>query len=342
MRRAWRWSLGIAISALLIWWVLRDVDPGEVIRQISLGNPWWFLGSVFVGTSGYLVRAMRWKVFLHPLKPDTKLRNRLAGVSIGFMVSNLVPGRVGELARPLALGRLERIPVSGAFGTLVVERFLDSIVMVSFLIIAMLGPGFPDAAEVFSGELGVLLRFAFVAIAVLLAFLLAMLFFPEPVVRATERVVIRLPGGWGDRIVAALESFLDAMRLFRSPVLVLKAVLWSYGFWLWHGLSFWMGFKAFGVDAGFLAAIFTEAVVAFAVAIPAAPGFFGTFQAGAALALMDVYGLPGPETLAFAFGYHFGGFVPITLIGLYDAWRLGFSMKDIRASTTESDDAGAE
>ncbi|MEE8147060.1 MAG: lysylphosphatidylglycerol synthase transmembrane domain-containing protein, partial [Longimicrobiales bacterium] len=110
MRRAWRWSLGIAISALLIWWVLRDVDPGEVIRQISLGNPWWFLGSVFVGTSGYLVRAMRWKVFLHPLKPDTKLRNRLAGVSIGFMVSNLVPGRVGELARPLALGRLERIP----------------------------------------------------------------------------------------------------------------------------------------------------------------------------------------------------------------------------------------
>ncbi len=93
------------------------------------------------------------------------------------------------------------------------------------------------------------------------------------------------------------------------------------------------------MDVGFSAALFTEAVVAFAVAIPAAPGFFGTFQAGAALALIDVYGMPGPETLAFAFGYHFGGFIPITLFGLYYAWRLGFSLKDIKMDNAGGADA---
>ena len=115
-------------------------------------------------------------------------------------------------------------------------------------------------------------------------------------------------------------------------MLLSKAVVWSYAFWLWHGFSFWLGFKAFGIDLGFAAAVFTEAVVGFAVAIPAAPGFFGTFQLGADLALSGVYGVAEPSALAFAFGYHLGGFFPITIIGLYYAWSIGFSVKDIRGS----------
>jgi len=335
LKRAWSWILGIIVSAVLIWWVLRDVEIAEVAQQIATGNLWWFLGSVFVGTSGYFIRAMRWKIFLHPLKPDTTLHSRWAAISIGFMVNNLVPGRVGELARPYALGRLERLSFSGVFGTLVVERFLDTVVMLSFLFFAVLTPGFPDSVALFEGDIGLLVRGAFVFLGILIVLLMAMLFFPEPVVRATGRMALRLPGRWSDRVVEALESFLQAMRLFHSPVLVFKALAWSYGFWLWHGLSFWMGFKAFGVEAGFGAAIFTEAVVAFAVAVPAAPGFFGTFQAGAALALIEVYGMPGPQTLAFAFGYYGGGFVPITLFGLYYAWRVGFSLKDLKVGEGE-------
>ena len=130
-------------------------------------------------------------------------------------------------------------------------------------------------------------------------------------------------------MVGALESFLQALKVLRHPVLLTKAVVWSYVFWLWHGLSFWLGFKAFGIDLGFAAAVFTEAVVGFAVAIPAAPGFFGTFQAGADFALSGVYGVAEASALAFAFGYHLGGFFPITIIGLYYAWSIGFSMKDL-------------
>ena len=132
-------------------------------------------------------------------------------------------------------------------------------------------------------------------------------------------------------MVVALESFLRALMVLRHPVLLTKAVAWSYAFWLWHGLSFWLGFKAFGIDLGFAAAVFTEAVVGFAVAIPAAPGFFGTFQLGADLALSGVYGVAEPSALAFAFGYHLGGFFPITIIGLYYAWSIGFSVRDVRA-----------
>ena len=91
----WKSALGIGVSAFFIWWVLRGEDPGEIIAQISQANPWYFLASMFVGTAGYFVRALRWKVLLHPLKPDTALRSRFAGVSIGIAFNNIFPARLG-------------------------------------------------------------------------------------------------------------------------------------------------------------------------------------------------------------------------------------------------------
>jgi hypothetical protein len=81
-----------------------------------------------------------------------------------------------------------------------------------------------------------------------------------------------------------------------------------------------------------VSAIFTEAVVGFGVALPSAPGFFGTFHFAANVALSDVYGVPEAQSLAFAFGYHFGGWIPITLIGLWFTWKLGFSIGDVGAA----------
>ena len=330
MKMGWKSALGIGVSAFFIWWVLRGEDPGEIIAQISQANPWYFLASVFVGTAGYFVRALRWKVLLHPIRPDTALRSRFAGVSIGFAVNNIFPARLGEIARAFALTRVEPITLSGSVGSLVVERFLDAIVLVTLFLVPMALPSFPGADGLLSGAFGGMLRGTFGLLAIFLAGLAVLLIFPEPIVRLAERFFVRLPGGWGPRTVVALESFLRALKVLRHPVLLTKAVVWSYAFWLWHGLSFWLGFKAFGIDVGFAAAVFTEAVVGFAVAIPAAPGFFGTFQLGADLALSGVYGIAEPSALAFAFGYHLGGFFPITIIGLYYAWSIGFSVKDVR------------
>ena len=93
---------------------------------------------------------------------------------------------------------------------------------------------------------------------------------------------------------------------------------------------------AFGIHTGYVSAVFVSSVVAFGVAVPAAPGFIGTFHASAKFALSDVYGVAEPSSLAFAFGYHFGGWIPITLIGLWYAWRLGLSMGDVEAAEEEA------
>jgi uncharacterized membrane protein YbhN (UPF0104 family) len=133
-----------------------------------------------------------------------------------------------------------------------------------------------------------------------------------------------------------VETFLEAIAIIRDPKLLFLGFAWTLGFWAFHAISFWLGMMAFGIHTGYVSAVFVTSVVAFGVAVPAAPGFIGTFHASAKFALSDVYGVAEPSSLAFAFGYHFGGWIPITAIGLWYAWRLGLSLGDVEAAEEEA------
>lgn len=338
MRHWGKALIGLAITVALLWWALADVAFSEVWANIRTGNPWLLLASVAVATSGFFLRALRWKVLLAPVKRDTKLRSRLAAVSIGFMANNILPARVGEFARAYAFSRLEPVTASAAFGTLVIERFLDGVVLLLFLILPILSPGFPSGV-LSGGAGGAVLRAGVVAVSMVLVALVVMAIWPRGFVRVAERVASYLPKAIERPIVNGLESFLGSIAIMRDPKLLGLGLAWSILFWGWHGISFWLGMLAFGIDTGFVSAVFTEAVVGFGVALPSAPGFFGTFHFAANVALSDVYGVPEAQSLAFAFGYHFGGWVPITLIGLWYAWRLGFSIGEVGSAEAEVEGA---
>lgn len=332
MRHAGKAVFGVAVTVVLLWWALHDVSFGDVWAQIRQGDPLLLLAAVAVATLGFVIRALRWKVLLEPVRPDTSLHSRLSAVSIGFMANNVLPARVGEFARAYAFSRLEPVSASAAFGSLVVERFLDGVVLLLLLVIPPLTPGFPATGALSQGLGALILRGGIAAVVVVMGGLAVMAIWPRAFVRVAERVARFLPRAVARPLVGALEALLDAIGVLRSPRLLALAFLWTLGFWLFHGLSFWLGMLAFGIDTGLVSAWFTEAVVGFGVAIPSAPGFIGTFHASANFALTNVYGVEEARSLAFAFGYHFGGWIPITAIGLWYAWRLGLSLGDVGAA----------
>jgi hypothetical protein len=323
---------GVAVTVVLLWWALRGVPFGDVWAQIRQGDPLLLTAAVAVATLGFLIRALRWKVLLEPVRPDTTLRSRFAAVSIGFMANNVLPARVGEFARAYVLSRLEPLSASAAFGSLVVERFLDGVVLLLLLVLPPLTPGFPSGGALSHGLGAIILRGGIAAVAVVTVGLIVMAVWPSAFIRGAERVGAHLPSSVARPGVDALKALLDSIAVLRSPRLLTLGLLWTAGFWLFHGLSFWLGMMAFGIHTGLVSAWFTEAVVGFGVAIPSAPGFIGTFHASANFALTNVFGVDEARSLAFAFGYHFGGWIPITVIGLAYAWRLGLSLGDVGAA----------
>ncbi|MEE2899836.1 MAG: lysylphosphatidylglycerol synthase transmembrane domain-containing protein [Gemmatimonadota bacterium] len=343
MKHGGKALFGVAVTVFLLWFVFRDVDPAEVWANIVQGNFALLFASVFVATFGFFIRAMRWKVLLAPIKPDTRLYSRFAAVSIGFMGNNVLPLRAGEFMRPYALSRLEPVTVSGAFGSLVVERFLDGIVLLLFLVVPVLLPGSP-AADAFSEDRGsLLLRSGVVTVGLVLLALVSMAVMPQRFIKVVAWFARFLPKRVSEPLLGALESFLGPLAIMRDPKLLGLALAWTLFFWAWHAVSFWLAMLAFDIHTGFVSAMFVTAAVGWGVALPSAPGFFGTFHVAASFALTAVYGVAGGQALAFAFGYHFGGWLPITLIGFYYAWKMGLSLGEVRsAEEREESEAAAD
>ena len=341
MRRNWWALLGFVITALLLWWVLKDVSFSEVWAEIR-GADFWLLGlAVAIGYSNYLFRSIRWGILLRPICPGTSFRSRFAAMNIGFMATNIIPGRVGEFVRPFALSRLEPVSVSGAFGSLVVERFLDTFTIAALLFVAIAAPGFPENPVVREVSLGVWIRGVLVILGALLLLMTFLLVFPRPLVRGAERAARFLPGKAARLAVDVLEAFLDGLKVFQSPALLVKAVVWSVAIWLLQSLSFWVAFLAFGIHVGFDVALFVNGTTALAVAVPAAPGFIGTFQAGV-MAGLGVYGVAEAAAIALSLGFHVAAFFPVTLVGFFYAWKLGFSLGDVGRSEVRVEEAVEE
>ncbi|MDE3005946.1 MAG: lysylphosphatidylglycerol synthase domain-containing protein, partial [Gemmatimonadota bacterium] len=62
MKNAGKAAVGLLVTVFLLWFVLKDVDFGEVLANIATGNMWLLAASVFVATFGFLIRALRWHV----------------------------------------------------------------------------------------------------------------------------------------------------------------------------------------------------------------------------------------------------------------------------------------
>lgn len=327
MKLDWKAALGIAISVALMWWLFRGLDFGAFMTEVRQANLWLFTAAVVVATSAYAIRAVRWGVLLEPVAPNTSFYNRWATIMVGFMANNVLPARLGEFVRAYAINRVEPVPVSAAFGTLVMARLLDGVGVLVFLLIALAMPTFPDDAQILGQPVLLFARgFAWILGAALLVLFLLLLW-PVRTVALADRVFRAvLPARAAEWLVGALRAFLDGVSALRSPALLTRSLAWSLIHWAFYGLSFWLALVAFDIHVGYAGALFVQAMVAFGVAVPSAPGFVGTWHAAARVALAGAYGVAEPQALAFATSFHLGGFIPITALGLYYAWKLGISL----------------
>jgi hypothetical protein len=86
------------------------------------------------------------------------------------------------------------------------------------------------------------------------------------------------------------------------------------------------------MQLSYTAALFFQSVIALAVSVPSAPGFFGPFELAAKLVLADMWGMDASHAIAMAGGFHIAGFIPVTLIGIYYARHIHLSLSEVKES----------
>jgi uncharacterized protein (TIRG00374 family) len=331
MRFGWRSTIGMVITVLLLWWTLRDVSPATVVRELARADFLLFFLATFAATAIFALRAARWRVILEPLGRDVPFGPAWRATNIGMMVNNVVPARAGELARAYALTReVKGLPLPGSIASLAVDRVFDAIVLLLLGLVAILDPALPSTATIGGRSLAGWAGAGGLLVAALLGALYLLVVFPDAMIRLWEVGARRLSPRLEDRGRLALREFSDGLGVLRSPTRFLRVLGWTLVHWLLGAVSFWLGFLAVGIDAPVTAAFLVQTLIAFGVAVPAAPGFFGVFEALTIVGLA-LYGVDRASATSFAIGFHILTFIPVTALGAHYAARLGLRLRELGA-----------
>ena len=340
MKARLRVAASLAVTAFFLWLALHDVDWAEVAAHLRSANWLYLVLSVLAATLSIHVRALRWKSLLAPLDPDVPFHPRVAGAAVGFAANNLIPARVGELVRAVVCARLARLPVSAVFATLVVERVLDGLVTVALLFTVMALPGFPSPEK--AADTLAAMRVIALVIAVMGVVVIVLALMPKRSLRLAEAFARVLPQRVRQPLLKLFESFIGGLAVLRNPRLLAVSSGWAVFQWLFMPLSIYFGCLAFGItQPGFRGALFLQCIINLAVAVPSSPGFFGPLEAAARYGL-GLWGVDASRAASFAIGYHLGGFITVTLLGLWYVQKLDLSWKELVGSAERGAPAEGE
>ena len=303
--------VGIAISVLAFALVLRSVDPQTTADVLGTAAPSWLLLVVAFLVVDLVVRAVRWRALLAPIR-DVPLRATLAYLLVGYLANNVLPVRLGELVRSHYVGDREGISRATALGTVVVERVLDLAVVVAIAALAIL----------------VLSVRGVVASAVLVGLAIGVLL---TLVLALGIVAHRLPGA--ERVARSVERWPQvramASRLRAGLVVAGRprtlAVALGLGVVAWGAtlLGFAAAGQAIGVQLTIGQASLLASGVALASAIPSGPASLGTFEL-AGVRIGEALGVSADHAFAIALIVHAAILVLTSGGGVIALVRLGW------------------
>ena len=330
-RRILAGIVGGALALALLLWAFRGVHLGEVVRQIRNSDPWPLALGVLFASITYPLRLVRWRLLLRdesgkPLKPWPLWH----ATAIGFMASNLLPFRAGELVRVFAATKLSGARFTATMSSIVVERIFDGLTVIGLLAVGLLTSDLPADAVVGGVSLA---RAAQVAGLLSLGALLgaaAIVAFPA----AAERLVRGLlpAGRLTERLIAMIDGIRHGLASLRSPALVVGVVAWSIVLWLLNALAMWVSFAAFDIPVGFGGALVLQGVLVIGISVQLTPGFVGQFEA-AIVAALALYGISNEVASSYAIAYHGATFIPIVLVGAWSLARTPVALSDLRGAS---------
>jgi uncharacterized protein (TIRG00374 family) len=131
--QALKFTAFLAVGVILLWFAFRNVDFSRLKADFKEADYSWLLLSVLFGFFAFVSRARRWVLLINPLgfKPST--RNSFYALMTGYLANIALP-RIGEITRCVALGKKEKIPVEQLIGTVVVERTVDFLSLLTIMI----------------------------------------------------------------------------------------------------------------------------------------------------------------------------------------------------------------
>jgi glycosyltransferase 2 family protein len=331
MRRTAFIVASLLVSGLFLWLALRDVPLADVAERIRQANLLWVIAAFASIVLSLWVRAVRWRGLLDFKIP---LPRAFFILTITFLLNQL-PLRAGEVARSLLATR-SGIPVVTAATSIVLERLLDTLLVVVLLAVGL--SRLPTALPAASQAAALFGMAAVVAFAILVglarypAFAHRLLDALESRVSFVKQLGLR---GLLDNVLAGLRPLTQA----RSAA---HAIGWTLVSWTVSLVTFYMLERALNITSvdTLLTAVLGVTLASFSIAIPVSVASIGPFESAVRLAGEAVQMNPA-EATSLGFLFHGVTILSYAILGTIGLLTLGVSLSEVMGGKQDEAQAGA-
>jgi glycosyltransferase 2 family protein len=323
----------ILIVVFSLYFAFRNVDFDELVRSFKTANYWLVLLTLPISLLSHWVRAMRWKVILRYIHSEISTWKLFSGVMVGYFMNNIIP-RSGELAKPYVTAQgEEKASFSSLLGSVVVERFVDTISLLIIVAVILL---FDDT--LFNGfeELGlsksVIQAWLYPAIIIGVVFILIA---PSKWGTAIARFCLKpVPEKFATKIFdifTKLQKGFGCLQSFNQVLIVVVESAVIYGCYM---LPLYILFYAFPsiehISPTMFDAMKMLAITAAAMTVAPTPGGFGVFHFAAKVAAIKIVGFSDADAIAYGTLAHFGQYLVVMTIGGYFLITRNLSVKELK------------
>ena len=340
--------LGTLVSAVTLYLAFRNVPISELADYLVSIDFIWVVPSVALVVVGFILRAMRWQ-YIMGASYRIGFWQAFHPVMIGFAINCVLPGRVGELARPIVLRKEVSVPLTTGLATIVVERVFDLLVLVLLFMAIWSSMQIDPAVEIRFGEIALnrdtlAVIFKGMVVASILLMVALILFGLQRTRSMLNDLILKLPGllffigAAGkqrivDRIchpvVRIIENVGAGIMLIKRPGRMVICLVLSGCIWFMAAVSYYL-FSLGCPDIRLTLAEITAmmVIICFVIALPSVPGFWGLWEAGGVFALM-LFGVAEKDAAGFTLANHAVQMFPVILIGLASAWVKGINIMQV-------------
>lgn len=311
-----RLTLSILISLGGLFFAFRGVHWELFLRELQSVNLLWYVSGMLGMILVLLVRAARWRIFLLPIG-RFRVYDLFKGTISGFFTNYILPFRMGEVVRAYTSGKFIGKKGTLLLPSIIIERFTDGVSFFFFVVVFSLFVDLPlTNKQLLIVRVGLLVLLAAFGIVFFVYY------------RLRHRI-----SGYLEKKTGRVGNFLEDLHhgmlaLFdlRHP---LRIIFYSFFLWFVTGLTYWAGIRACHIELSFVQSYILMVTAMIAIAIPAAPGFVGTFHAAMVGALI-LLGIDKNTAASYAFLQHIIGLIPICTVGFVYFLRANMHFKDLK------------
>jgi uncharacterized protein (TIRG00374 family) len=341
-RQALVYAVVAAVLAVLVYLQFRTWRDFDWVRfggQLHRINWWHIVHAVALIYLAYVMRAIRWKIFLRPVRKDASALGMVGPTLIGFTGLALL-GRPGELIRPYLIARRENLSFSSQLGVWAVERIFDIGAFTVLLILTAFVATAPKRLSYYGDFQRAGLFFA-VLVAVMIVAVIAVSRRGEALARWVELRFSHLAANLGHRIALRIREFRSGLDTIHSATSLAWLITVSLIMWCMIALAYKEVTHAY--QASSLEIPQTQVLLLMGSSMLGSliqlPGVGGGSQLATIAALEHVFDVPRELAASCGIMLWLVTFVAVVPVGLLLAHRERLSLRQLSAESREQEEA---